>query len=267
MEFLDLGNIFVQASTLDDLQLELVTIADIGDKKAIKKLHGKMAKVLHNHSDIFPDWDKWDGNISIFQAIDQDVFRTISGLKHLFSGSFDDFNRSEKEETVIDDESTKTQRQQEEDLQKINNLLEQIEGTEISSQRQLLIIKLHAQSEKIALLAINSKLHAKIEGHIAKCKKIMEKFKSVLEMVRDAAKSVSESLNSSVIGVADFRVIYVRLYTLVAQFKELGLSERAAEYKNLALFFRNPPQDFATHSKGKIQKLIDLPKDIESYID
>ena len=49
LNYLDLGNIFLQATPFPDIQLELVTIADSKDKKAIKKFHGKMKKILLNH--------------------------------------------------------------------------------------------------------------------------------------------------------------------------------------------------------------------------
>ena len=55
------------------MDIELVSIADSQNKAIMKKIHEKIVAVLWTHKELFSKMDHWNGDVTIFSQIDQDV--------------------------------------------------------------------------------------------------------------------------------------------------------------------------------------------------
>ena len=252
---IEMGNLIVIITEIESLGVEIVSISDIEDEKAIRKIMPELIKILNENAVLFKDFD---GNISNFKVLDSKIMKIFEKNKeflHIKKPFNEKFEKPDKKTIKITN------------FEKERNFLEDRLKNTIALPKKIEIIN--------SIDQIDHKL--KDKGNIEKNKQRRKKFKTELQNTKDRMKyfleKTKEAINSSVqhskgklIYETDFKDAYLNLYSFSSKLKIIGKDDLCAECREIAKIFIDKPEDQEHNFPNLISKVLNLSEDMDYYL-
>ncbi len=255
---IEMGNLKVIITELDSLGLGMVTITDVQNEKAVRKIIPKFIKILNENADLFKNFD---GDPSIFEDLDSQIMKIIKknkkglNLKKPLKEQLEKLEKLESEPDKI----TKFKNER-------NFLEDQLKNTTI------LPFKIEILN---SIDQIDHKL--KDKGNIEKNKFRKKKFATELQNTKDRMKyfleKTKQAINISVqhskgkpIYETDFKDAYLNLYSFSSKLKIIGRDELADECREIAKIFIDKPEDQVHNFPNLISKVLNMSEDMDFYL-
>ena len=253
---IEMGNLKVIITEIESLGLGMVTITDVENEKAVRKIIPKFIKVLNENAELFNK--DFDGDMSIFEDLDSQIMKIIKKNKKSL-----DLKKPLKEQ-----------------LEKLE--LEPVKITKLKKEREFLEDRLkNTFILPIKILILNSieqidhKLKDKV--NIETNKQRRRKLETELQNTKDRMKyfleKTKEAINISVqhskgrpIYETDFKDAYLNLYSFSSKLKIIGKDDLCAEYREIAKIFIDKPEDQEHNFPSLISKVLNLSEDMDFYL-
>ena len=259
---IELGDYSVLITSIPDIKVDLVVIADKEDTKIINKLIPKIIKLLLKYQNLFLSWD---GDREEFSLLDHP-------LVDLISSNVKDVRKTllEKPESVLKSMWTHKKRLSEEAIQSITQerkvLLNRIQNTSNLIKKKDMVKQVLELSEKLrdegGFLKYQKDLNSlKVEIKDAK-------FKSEYYL-NNVKKSVNEALNAlgtKPLREGDYKDTYMQVYSFSSKLKLLK-DDGWKEYRELAnnLIKKDEIEDNVLSET--LQKILKMSDNIEDYLN
>ncbi len=252
---IEMGNLKVIITEIRSLGVEMVSISDIEDEKAIRKITPDLIKILNENAVLFKNFD---GNISNFKVLDSEIMKIFEKNKNFLN-----IKKPFDEKFEIPDKKT-------------------IKITNLEKERIFLEDRLKntvALPKKIEIVnsidQIDHKLKDKV--NIEKNKIRRKKFVSELQSTKDRMKyfleKTKQAINRTVqhskgkpIYETDFKDAYLNLYSFSSKLKIIGRDDLCTEYREIAKIFIDKPEDQLHNFPKFISKVLNLSDDMDDYL-
>ena len=258
---IDLGEYSIIISSIQDLDLDLVVIADKENVKAVNKLIPKLIKNLFKHQNIF---EFWDGNQSELNLLEQPLSELISSY----------FKATGKTLTEQPDQFLKSiwaHRSQVSDKEK-NSLIQE---------RDLLIYKIEKTPilpNKIKMAEVVVELSEKLkdegtflrfQDEINRYKRELEdakfKLEYYLEKLKTSLNEAIENLGNKPISAGDYKDTYLSLYSFSTKLK-LIIESGWQNYREMATKLIDNDNLSNDELTDTIQSIIKMSDNVEDYL-
>ena len=252
---IEMGNLIVIITEIKSLGVEIVSISDIEDEKAIRKIMPEFIKILNESASLFKDFD---GNMANFEVLDSKILKIIRKNKNILNIKKSFIKKIEKHEKK---------------LEKIINF---------EKERDFLEDRLKitvALPKKIDILNSIDQIDRKLKDkeNVEKNKQRRKKFLNELQCTKDRMKyfleKTKQAINISVqhskgrpIFETDFKDAYLNLYSFSSKLKIIGKGELCAECREIAKIFIDKPEDQVHNFPNLISKVLNLSEDMDYYL-
>ena len=258
---IDLGEYSIIISSIQDLDLDIVVIADKENVKAVNKLIPKLIKNLYKHQNLF---QFWDGNQSELHLLEQPLSEIINSHFKSTGKSLteqpDQFLKSiwahrsqlseEEENTLI----------QERDL-----LIYKIEKTPILPNKIKMAERVVELSEKLK----DEGTFLRFQDEISRYKKELEdaKYKLVyyLEKLKISLNEAIENLGNKPVSSGDYKDTYLSLYSFSSKLKLL-IESGWENYREMATKLIDNDNISNNEITDTIQSIIKMSDNVEDYL-
>jgi len=254
---IEMGNLKVIITEIESLGLGMVTITDVENEKAVRKIIPKFIKILNENADIFKNFD---GDPSIFEDLDSQFMKIIKKNK----------------------KGLNLKKPLKEKLKKLDLDSEPDKITKFKNERNFLEDQLKNTTIlpfKIEILNSIDQIDHKLKDkeNIEKNKFRKKKFATELQNTKDRMKyfleKTKQAINRSVqtskgklIYETDFKDAYLNLYSFSSKLKILGRDDLTYEYREIAKIFIDKPEDQAHNFPNLIKKVLALSEDMDFYL-
>ena len=257
---IEMGNLKVIITEIESLGLGMVTITDVENEKAVRKIIPKFIKILNENFEIFKDFD---GDPSIFEDLDSQFMKIIKKNKKVLN-------------------LKKPLKEQLEKLKKLDLDSEPDKITKFKNERNFLEDQLKNTTIlpfKIEILNSIDQIDHKLKDkeNIEKNKFRRKKFANELQNTKDRMKyfleKTKQAINTSVqhskgkpIYEADFKDAYLNLYSFSSKLKILGRDEICFECREIAKILIDKPEDQVHNFPKLISKVLNMSEDMDFYL-
>jgi len=252
---IEMGNLKVIITEIESLGLGMVTITDVQNEKAVRKIIPKFIKILNENAGVFKEFD---GDMSIFEDLDSQIMKIIKKNKKGLN-----LKKPLKEKEKIELEPNK-----------ITKLKQERSFLEDQLQKNMGILPFQIQI-LTSIEQIDNKL--KDKTNIEKNKQRRKKFESELRNTKERMKyfleKTKEAINRSVqtskgklIYEADFKDAYLNLYSFSSKLKIIGKNDLCDECRDIAKILIDKPEDQLHNFPLLIKKVLDLSEDMDFYL-
>lgn len=260
---IELGDYTVYITSVEEIQADLVIIADKQDNKNINKLVPKFIKVLLKFKQPILDWDEDKKEL---KSLDKDISELILSNKKL------------KEGTSI--------------LERPEHLLKSIwshkrdlsveERKVIIQERELLIEKFNKAAiiEKLIIAERLLKLCERLRDeslfivYQEELKKLKELYKDTklkltyyLNKVKSSLSEKIDGLGSKSIRDGDYKDIYINLYSFSTKLKLISSKSNWMRYRDLASKLINKEEITDEELTSTISLILNMNNNIETYLN
>jgi len=255
---IEMGNLKVIITEIESLGLGMVTITDVENEKAVRKIIPKFIKILNENAKLFKDFD---GDGSIFEELDSQFMKIIKknkkglNLKKPLKEKLkkldldfkpDKITKLKQERSFLEDQLEKNrgilpfQIQILDSIEQIDHKLKDKENFEKSKQRR-------------------KKLENELKNTKERMKYFLEKAK------QDINRSVQTSKGKPIYE-ADFKDAYLNLYSFSSKLKIIGRDDLCAECREIAKILIDKPEGQEHNFPNLIKKVLELSDDMDSYL-
>jgi len=257
---IEMGNLKVIITEIESLGLGMVTITDVENEKAVRKILPKFIKILNENFEIFKDFD---GDPSIFEDLDSQFMKIIKKNKKVLN-------------------LKKPLKEQLEKLKKLDLDSEPDKITKFKNERNFLEDQLKNTTIlpfKIEILNSIDQIDHKLKDkeNIEKNKSRKKKFATELQNTKDRMKyfleKAKQAINRSVhhskgktIYETDFKDAYLNLYSFSSKLKIIGRDDLCAECREIAKIFIDKPEDQVHNFPNLISKVLNMSEDMDFYL-
>lgn len=260
---IELGDYTVYITSLEEIETDLVIIADKQDYKNITKLIPKFIKVLLKLKQNILDWDE---NKKDLKILDKPLSELILSNKKLIEGT----SLLEKPEHLL-----KTIWSHRKDLSVQEKKV-------IIQERELLIEKFNKAAiiEKLLIVERILKLCERLRDerffmvYQEELKKLKGLYKDTklklnyyLNKVKTSLSATIEGMGSKAIRDGDYKDIYINLYSFSTKLKLISSKSNWMEYRDLALKLINKEEITNEELTTTISSILNMNDNIEDYLN
>jgi len=260
---IELGDYTVYITSLEEIETDLVIIADKQDYKNITKLIPKFIKVLLKLKQNILDWDE---NKKDLKILDKPLSELILSNKKLIEGT----SLLEKPEHLL-----KTIWSHRKDLSVQEKKV-------IIQERELLIEKFNKAAiiEKLLIVERILKLCERLRderffmAYQEDLKKLKGLYKDTklklnyyLNKVKISLSATIEGMGSKAIRDGDYKDIYINLYSFSTKLKLISSKSNWMEYRDLALKLINKEEITNEELTTTISSILNMNDNIEDYLN
>jgi hypothetical protein len=260
---IELGDYTIYITSLEEIETDLVIIADKQDYKNITKLTPKFIKVLLKFKQKFLDWDDGDKDLKF---LDNYFSELILSSKKLIEGT----SLLEKPEHFL-----KTIWSHRKDLSVQEKKV-------IIQERELLIEKFNKAAiiEKLLIAERILELCERLRDerffmvYHEELKKLKDLYKDTrlklnyyLNKVKTSLSAIIEGMGSKAIRDGDFKEIYINLYSFSTKLKLISSKSKWMEYRDLALKLINKEEVTDDELTTTISSILNMNDNIEDYLN
>jgi len=252
---IEMGNLKVIITEIETLGVEMVTITDVDNEKAVRKIIPSFIKILNENADLFKEFD---GNVSIFEDLDSKIMKIIKKNRKVLN-----LKKPLKEKL----EKLEPQSEKYTKLKEERKFLEDRLKNTVILPFQILILN--------SIDQIDHKLKDKenIEKNKKRRKKLEQELQNTKERMRYFLENTKQAINKSVqhskgkfIYETDFRDAYLNLYSFSSKLKIIGKGDLCMELREIAKIFIDKPEDQEKNFPNLISKVLNLSDDMDSYL-
>ena len=270
LNLLDMGNLIVHITPIPALGLELVSVSEKKDEKAVKKFHEKLTPVLISHQKIFPKWDEWDGNLSLFNALDYDIFNTLREFKSLIKDNTD-FSKSD---SIISENQMFSLKMDQEKIytEEFNELMTDFAKSKNLTEKHMIITKLRAFEHKINDASLKEKININYKRVVNEYNDLKTRINYFVNQARDSVGKMLQNVSSnrdpweSESFRTEVRQLYLHLYSASSKFKQLGTEAKANEFKELSNAFLSENQTQQSDLYQTMNKVLKITENTGNLI-
>ena len=261
LDNIDLGTRMVKVTQIEKMDIELVSIADSQNKAIMKKIHEKIVAVLWTHKELFSKMDHWNGDVTIFSQIDQDVDLLLKSYPELSGKKIQIEQQTELLKSLWGEgvQLTEAQKAQFEKEQK--EIQEQLKKVQTHMERADLLTKLLSYAEKLKDTAAFQQIQKDQQ-------KLFNDFNDTLMRAQYFLKKAKECITSAVsssglkkLTELNYNDIYLNMYSFSTKLHLLGNITKADDFKVDAMKLI----DSSTSSQeisGIIEKILHIRDDL-----
>ena len=252
---IEMGNLKVIITEIRSLGVEMVSISDIEDEKAIRKITPDLIKILNENAVLFKDFD---GNMSNFKVLDSKIMQIFKknknflNVKKTFNEIFEipdkktiKITNFEKERIFLEDRLKNTL-----DLPKKIEIINSIDQID------------HKLKDKVNIEK-NKQRRKKFLNELQSTKDRMKYF---LEKTKQAINRTVQHSKGKPIYETDFKDAYLNLYSFSSKLKIIGKDDLCAEYREIAKIFIDKPENQMHNFPKLISKVLNLSEDMDYYL-
>ena len=261
---IDLGEYSVSITSINEINADLVIIADKEDNRLIDKIIPKVLRALVDHRELFLNWDGKRESFNILDNPISDIVlsqRKLSGTKTLI----------EKPISIL---KSIWARKAELTPEQKNELIQERENL-INNMKDFLNVNLKLDNIK-KLLEISEKL--KDEEGFLKYQEVVrqlnhEMYESKLKLnyylgrIKDTLHEAVKNLKDKPIREGSFRDVYVNLYSFSIKLKLLTSNNIWQEYQNIANMLIEKEDYSDSELAAGITKILQMQDDLEYYLN
>jgi len=261
---IEMGDYTILITSLNEIKVDIVFIADKEDAKTLNKLVPKIIKILMKHQQLFLEWD---GNKNEFSILDQPLSELILSKKKLIEGT----SLIENPEQVL-----KSMWAHKGDLsaQVLENVKQEREFLKTRLEKATNILRKLAIAEKVLELSEQLKdeqAFIKYQKEVKLLKDQIKDTKIKLKYYLDKAKtSLSEAvekLGNKPIHNGDYKDAYINLYSFSTKLKNITAGKDWEKYRNLAKKLINKDELNEHELSEAISTILKMHDDIEDYLN
>ena len=259
---IELGDYSVLITSIPDIKVDLVVIADKEDTKIINKLIPKIIKLLLKYQNLFLSWD---GDREEFSLLDHP-------LVDLISSNVKDVRKTllEKPESVLKSMWTHKKRLSEEAIQSITQerkvLLNRIQNTSNLIKKKEMVKQVLELSEKLRDEGGFLKYQKDLNSLKVEIKDAKFKSEYYLKNVKTSVNEALNALGTKPLREGDYKDTYMQVYSFSSKLKLLK-DDGWKEYRELAnnLIKKDEIEDNVLSET--LQKILKMSDNIEDYLN
>ena len=253
---IEMGDLIVIITEIENLGIDMVNIVDKDDDKAIRKIIPDFIKIFKDNNALF---EEFDGNLSKFEVLDSQIVSIIEKNKKLFKIK-QKFDTDLKKIEIHPDKRSKF-------LEERNFLEDRLKNT-ISLPKKIEIINsidhIDRKLKDKINIEKNRQRRKKLNTELENTKNRMKYF---LEHTKEAINSAIQHSHGKPVYDADFKDAYLNLYSFSSKLKLIGRDDLCAECREIAKIFIDKPAEQVHNFPDLIKKVLNFPEDMESYLN
>jgi hypothetical protein len=258
---IDLGVYSIVISSIKDLNLDIVIIADKDSAKAVNKLSPKLIKSLYSHENLLQFWDGTQSELNLLEQPFSDLIKSY-------------FKSTGKTLTEKQDQFLKS-------IWAHRSQLSEEESNTLIQERDLLIYKIEKtpilpnkikMAEKVVELSENLKdegTFLRFQDEINRYKKELDdarfKLKYYLEKLKVSLNEAIEDLGNKPISAGDYKDTYLSLYSFSSKLKLL-IESGWEIYREMATKLIDNDDMSNEEIAETIQEIIKMSDNMEDYL-
>lgn len=265
---IELGEYFISITTINEININLVFIADKEDNKVVNKLIPKIIKILMKHEQLFIEWD---GNQSEFGPLNQPLSELIlSKTKFSKKGTSLIGNPEQVLKSIWAHKSRingeRTDQDKDDLIEEKNKLITNISNTTNLISKLAIAEKIVELSEKLKDEIVFIEYQKEIK--ILKDEIKDTKFKSnhYLNKIKTSLSEALSKLGNKPLQMGEFRNVYLNLYSFSTKLRSLTFGKDWEHYRNLGQLLINKDETSDHELNETISSILKMRDNIEDYL-
>ena len=259
---IELGEYTVSISSLSNIKVDMVIIADKGDAKVINKLIPKLIKLLQNYEQLFYSWD---GNNEDFKRLDQPITELVlANIKDVKKTSLKSPEPISKSIWAYKKKLTE---------EKFENLVQERDLLIYNIEKAVNIPSKIEMSQRVVELSeklLDESTFLKYKGEVSRFKNELKdakyKLNYYLNKIKTSLNEAIDHLGNNPIHLGDFKNSYLNLYSFSTKLKLIKQNGWEI-YRELASKLIDK-DSLSDHELSEIiQTLLNMSTNVEDYLN
>jgi len=268
---ISMGEYKIITSSVKQMNVDVVIIADHDDFKTVNKILPKILKVLNKHKELILEWNNVKSQLEVLDADISEILlskkQLIGDINNLTEDAASFLKSMWSHQSLIKGDISDQER--ENLIKERDYLMERLEDQRISNlyRKKNICEKIIELSEKLN----DEKIFIEYQNRLNNVKEELNenvlKLKYYLKAIKETLSKTVEALGNKSLKMGDYKDCYLNLYSFSSKVKNLTDKVDFKKFKDWAMKIINkdevPDQEFSEI----IMNVLKMSDDLEDYIN
>lgn len=268
---ISMGEYKIITSSVKEMNVDVVIIADQDDFKTVNKILPKILKVLNKHKELILEWNNVKSQLEVLDADISEILlskkQLIGDINNLTEDAASFLKSMWSHRSLIKGEISDQER--ENLIKERNYLMERLEDQRISNlyRKKNMCEKIIELSERLN----DEKIFIEYQNHLNNVKEELNenvlKLKYYLKAIKETLSKTVDALGNKSLKMGDYKDCYLNLYSFSSKVKYLTDSVDFKKFKDWAMKIINKDEVSDQEFSEIIMNVLKMSDDLEDYIN